>query len=124
MTIPCVISTFPRRIDITFVGRGIKLTIWNGLQPSRPTVRSFDHNDLKDPEDVFLGDKKERRQRRGPLTRRLIVTEGIFEKDGTIVDLPELVSCVSQRQYVRFLTLWLSGIDRTATQVQVLPHFR
>ncbi|KAH9029582.1 serine palmitoyltransferase [Lactarius pseudohatsudake] len=32
----------------------------------------------------------ERRKRRGPLTRRFIVTEGIFEKDGAMVNLPKL----------------------------------
>lgn len=31
---------------------------------------------------------------RGPLTRRPIVTEGIFEKDGALVDLPKPVSRV------------------------------
>ena len=41
-----------------------------------------------------MGVEKERRERRGPLTRRFIVTEGIYEKDGTMVDLPKLVSCV------------------------------
>jgi 7-keto-8-aminopelargonate synthetase-like enzyme len=34
---------------------------------------------------------EERRKRKGVLTRRLIITEGIFEKDGQMVDLPELV---------------------------------
>ena len=42
---------------------------------------------------------------RGPLTRRPIVTEGIFEKDGALVDLPKLVTVACrQKQYGRTLT--------------------
>ncbi|KAH9165715.1 pyridoxal phosphate-dependent transferase [Lactarius sanguifluus] len=61
-----------------------------GLQISRSTIRWFDHNDLKSLEDrnVLLTVEKERR---GPLTRRFIITEGIFEEDGAMVDLPKHV---------------------------------
>jgi len=45
--------------------------------------------------------EKERKKRRGPLTRRFIVTEGIFEKDGAMVDLPKLV------RYLNFFTLFI-----------------
>ena len=91
-TIPCVIPAFAKRGDIIVADRGINFAIQKGLQISRCTVRWFDHNDLKSLEDVLLSVEKERRKRRGPLTRRFIVTEGIFEKDGAMVDLPKLVS--------------------------------
>ena len=91
-TIPCVISAFAKRGDIIVANRGINFAIQKGLQISRSTVRWFEHNDLRCLEDVLLNVEKERRERRGPLTRRFIVTEGIFEKDGAIVDLPKLVS--------------------------------
>ncbi|KAH9166990.1 pyridoxal phosphate-dependent transferase, partial [Lactarius sanguifluus] len=52
----------------------------------------FDRNVLKILKDVLLSVEKERRRRREPVTRRFIVTEGIFEKDGAMVDLPKLVS--------------------------------
>ncbi|KAN0139424.1 hypothetical protein V8E53_002925 [Lactarius tabidus] len=42
--------------------------------------------------DALLSVEKERRKRRGPLTRRFIVTEGIFEKDGAMVDFPKLAT--------------------------------
>ncbi|KAH8983442.1 hypothetical protein EDB92DRAFT_2106285 [Lactarius akahatsu] len=70
---------------------------------SRSTIRCSDHNDLKCLDDVLLSVEKERRKRRGPLTRRFILTEGIFEKDGAMVDLPRL------KQYALILT---SLIDR------------
>ena len=92
-TIPCVIPAFAKRGDIIVADRSINFAIQKGLQISRSTVRWYDHNDLKSLEEVLLGVEKERRKRRGPLTRPFIVTEGIFEKDGSMVDLPKLVSC-------------------------------
>lgn len=73
--------------------RGIDFAIQKGLQISRSAVHWFKHNDLRSLEDVFLSVEKERRKHRGPLTRIFIVTEDIFDEDGTLVDLPKLVSC-------------------------------
>ncbi|KAH9060253.1 serine palmitoyltransferase [Lactarius vividus] len=98
-TIPCVISAFAKRGDIIVADRGINFAIQKGLQISRSTVRWFDHNDLKSLEDVLLSVEKERRKRRGPLTRRFIVTEGIFEKDGAMVDLPRLIELKHKYKY-------------------------
>jgi serine palmitoyltransferase len=46
---------------------------------------------MKSLEEVLEVTDKEQRKRRAPLTRRFIVTEGIFERDGSMVDLPKLV---------------------------------
>ena len=70
---------------------GVNFAIQKGIQISRSTVRWYDHNDLKSLEDVLDSVEKERKKRRGPLTRRFIITEGIFEKDGVMTDLPKLV---------------------------------
>lgn len=91
-TISASIAAFAKRGDIIVADRGINFAIQKGLQISRSTIRWFEHNDLKSLEDVLQSVEKERRKRRGPLTRRFIVTEGIFERDGTISDLPKLVS--------------------------------
>lgn len=91
-TISSVIAAFCKRGDIIVADRGVNFAIQKGLQISRSTIRWFDHNDLKSLEDVLQSVEKERRKRRGPLTRRFIITEGIFERDGTISDLPKLVS--------------------------------
>ncbi len=92
-TIPCVISAFAKRGDIIVADRGINFAIQKGLQISRSTVRWFDHNDLKSLEDVLLSVEKERRKRRGPLTRRSL-SPRVSLKDGAMVYLPKLVSCV------------------------------
>ncbi|KAH8988178.1 serine palmitoyltransferase [Lactarius hatsudake] len=70
-----------------------------GLQISRSTVRWLDHNDPKSPGDVLLSIEKERRKRRGPLSRRFIVTEGIFEKDSAMVDFPKLIELKDKYKY-------------------------
>ncbi|KAH9009360.1 hypothetical protein EDB83DRAFT_2554665 [Lactarius deliciosus] len=91
-TIPSVIPAFAKRGDIIVADRGISFTVQKGLQMSRSTVRWFDHNDLRSLEDVLLSVETERRIRCGPLKRRFVVTEGIFEKDGAMVDLPKPVN--------------------------------
>jgi serine palmitoyltransferase len=91
-TISSVIPAFCKRGDIIVADRGVSFAAQKGIQISRSTVRWYDHNDLKSLEDVLEGVEKERRKRRAPLTRRFIITEGIFEKDGAMVDLPKLVS--------------------------------
>jgi serine palmitoyltransferase len=90
-TISSVIPAFCKRGDIIVADRGVNFAIQKGIQISRSTVRWFDHNDIGSLEEVLLSVEKERKKRRGALTRRFIVTEGIFQKDGAMVDLPKLV---------------------------------
>ncbi|KAI0265363.1 serine palmitoyltransferase [Gloeopeniophorella convolvens] len=98
-TISAVIPAFAKRGDIIVADRGVNFTIQKGLQISRSTIRWFDHNDPKSLEEVLQGVEKERRKRRGPLTRRFIVTEGIFERDGVMVDLPKLIELKNKYKY-------------------------
>ncbi|KAH8980690.1 serine palmitoyltransferase [Lactarius akahatsu] len=131
--IPCVTSAFAKRGDIIVADLGINFAIQKGLQTSRSTVRWFDHNDLKNLEDVLLSVEKERRKRRGPLTRRFIVTEGIFEKDGAMIDLPKLIELKHKYKYrlildesISFGTIGRTGrgltelYNVTATQIDTI----
>ncbi|KAJ7576960.1 serine palmitoyltransferase [Mycena floridula] len=90
-TISSVIPAFCKRGDIIVADRGVTFAIQKGIQISRSTVKWFDHNDLKSLEEVLLSVDKECKRKKLPLTRRFIVTEGIFERDGAMVDLPKLV---------------------------------
>lgn len=90
-TISSVIPAFCKRGDIIVADRGVNFAIQKGLQISRCTIRWYDHNDLKSLEQVLELVDRERRKKRWPLTRRFIVTEGIFEQDGAMSDLPKLV---------------------------------
>ncbi|KAH8988171.1 serine palmitoyltransferase [Lactarius hatsudake] len=130
-TIPSVISAFAKRGDIIVSDRGINFAIQKGLQLSRSTVRWFDHNDLKSLEDVLLSVETDRQRRREPLTRRFIVTEGIFEKDGAMVDLPKLIGLKHKYKYrlildesISFGTVGRTGRGLTelynATQIDMI----
>ncbi|KAH9026988.1 pyridoxal phosphate-dependent transferase [Lactarius pseudohatsudake] len=82
------------------------------------TIRCFDHNDLKNLEDVLLSVEKERRKRRGPLRRRFILTEGIFEKDGAMVDPPKLIELKHKYKY-QLYSVHATQIDMTVGSVAI-----
>ncbi len=90
-TITSVIPAFCKRGDIIVADRGVNFAIQKGLQISRCTIRWFDHNDMKSLEQVLQSTEKEWLKKKGPMTRRFIVTEGIFDHDGIMSDLPKLV---------------------------------
>lgn len=90
-TISSVIPAFSKRGDIIVADRSVNFAIQKGLQISRSTIRWFDHNDLKSLEETLESVVKETKKKKSPLTRRFIVTEGIFENDGAMADLPKLV---------------------------------
>ena len=113
-TISSVIPAFCKRGDIIVADRGINFTIQKGIEISRSTIRWFEHNDLNSLEEVLISLEKERKRRRGPLTRRFIVTEGIFQSDGAMVDLPKLVSMVV---FLHYLNSLLLCVDRAQAQV-------
>jgi serine palmitoyltransferase len=88
-TISSVIPAFSKRGDIIVADKAVNYAIRKGIQISRSTVRWYEHNDMEDLERVLTKITKE--QAKKPLTRRFIVTEGIFENVGDIVDLPKIV---------------------------------
>lgn len=99
LTISSVIPAFCKRGDIIVADRGVTFAIQKGMEISRSTIRWFDHNDLKSLEEVLMTVEKERRRKKGPLTRRFIITEGIFERDGAMVDLPKLIELKTKYKY-------------------------
>ncbi|UZJ57273.1 hypothetical protein CBS101457_006593 [Exobasidium rhododendri] len=90
-TISSVIPAFCKRGDIVVADRGVNFAIQKGLQISRSTLKWYNHNSISSLESVLQSIVKEDKRRRGPLTRRFIVTEGIFEGDGAKVDLAKLL---------------------------------
>ena len=90
-TVSSVIPDFSKRGDIIVADKGVNFAIQKGLQISRSTVRWFEHNDIDDLERVLEEIKDEHTRSRKPLTRRFIVTEGLSENFGDIVDLPRVV---------------------------------
>lgn len=88
-TISSVIPAFCKRGDIIVADRAVNYAIRKGLQICRSTIRYYEHNDMEDLERVLQKVVKD--QAKKPLTRRFIVTEGLFETVGDCVDLPKLV---------------------------------
>ena len=88
-TISSVIPAFSKRGDVIVADKAVNYPIRKGLQISRSQVRWFEHNDMQDLERVLQKVVKEGQGK--PLTRRFIVTEGLFENVGDTVDLPTLV---------------------------------
>lgn len=89
-TISSVIPAFSKRGDIIVADKAVNYAIRKGLQICRSTIRWYEHNDVEDLERVLQKVVKE--QSRKPLTRRFIVTEGLFETTGDVVDLAKIVS--------------------------------
>ncbi|KAG9020511.1 serine palmitoyltransferase component, partial [Tulasnella sp. JGI-2019a] len=98
-TIPAVIAAFGKRGDIIVADRGVNFAIHKGLQISRSTIRWYDHNDMKSLEETLESVAKETKKKKWPLTRRFIVTEGIFENDGAMSDLPKLIELKKKYGY-------------------------
>ncbi|KAK4556356.1 serine palmitoyltransferase component [Recurvomyces mirabilis] len=88
-TISSMLPAFSKRGDVIVADKACNFPIRKGLQISRSTVRWFEHNDMEDLERVLQKVVKEGQGK--PLTRRFIVTEGLFECVGDMVDLPKLV---------------------------------
>ncbi|KAF9045050.1 serine palmitoyltransferase [Panaeolus papilionaceus] len=114
-TVSSVIPAFCKRGDIIVADRGVNFAIQKGIQISRSTVRWYDHNDVNSLEEVLVSVEKERKKRRGKLTRRFIITEGIFAKDGQMVDLPKLIDVKYKYKYRLILdeSLSFGAVGRT-----------
>lgn len=91
-TISSVIPAFSKRGDIIVADKAVNYAIRKGIQISRSTVRWYEHNDLEDMQRVL--ERVVREQAKKPLTRRFIVTEGLFENVGDMIDLPKIVCCL------------------------------
>lgn len=91
-TISSVIPSFSKRGDIIVADKAVNFSTRKGIQISRSTIRWYEHNDMEDLERVLQKITKE--QARKPLTRRFIITEGMFENIGDVSDLPKLVSAM------------------------------
>ncbi|KAF1956696.1 PLP-dependent transferase [Byssothecium circinans] len=88
-TISSVIPSFSKRGDIIVADKAVNFSVRKGIQISRSTIRWYEHGDMEDLENVLIKVTKE--QAKKPLTRRFIITEGMFENIGDVADLPKLV---------------------------------
>lgn len=106
-TISSVIPAFSKRGDIIIADNGVNFAIQKGISISRSTVRYYDHNDL-DALEATLKSVIAQYKRKKPLTRRFIITEGIFENDGQISNLRRLIELKKKYKFRLILDEGLS----------------
>ena len=121
-TISSVIPAFSKRGDIIVADRAVNYSIKKGIQISRSTVRWFEHNDMEDLQRVLAKVTKE--QSKKPLTRRFIITEGLFENVGDLVDLPKVIELKLKYKFRLILDeTWSFGVlGRTGRGVTEHQH--
>lgn len=103
-TISSVIPAFSKRGDIIVADKAVNYAIRKGIQISRSTVKWYEHNDAEDMKRVL--EKVIQEQANKPLTRRFIVTEGLFENVGDAVDLAKVVCIWFVNKRSRMLKRW------------------
>ncbi|EON66997.1 serine palmitoyltransferase [Coniosporium apollinis CBS 100218] len=108
-TISSVIPAFSKRGDIIVADKAVNYAVRKGIQISRSTIRWYEHNDMQDLERVLERVTKE--QARKPLTRRFIITEGLFENVGDMPNLPKLIELKLKYKFRLILDeTWSYGI--------------
>ena len=111
-TIPSVMSSFAKRGDILVADRACNKQIYEGLDLSRSTVKFYEHNDMEDLERV-LKDTFDDENRRGTAekNRRFIITEGLFEYSGDMVDFSKVYE-LGKKYNFRFILdeTWSYGV--------------
>lgn len=122
-TIGSVIPAFAKRGDVLVVDKGVNFAIQKGLQISRCTIKWYEHNDVEDLERVLADIAKEQKRRRSTLTRRFIVTEGIFENYGDMVNLPKIIELKQKYRYRLILDESWSFATIGETGRGVTEHF-
>ncbi|KAF9356678.1 serine palmitoyltransferase component [Mortierella sp. AD094] len=99
-TISSVIAAFSKRGDIIVVDDGSNFAIQKGTQISRSNIKWYKHNDMADLERVLESIQKESKpSKKRPLTRRFIVTEGLFQNYGDIAPLDKIMELKHKYKY-------------------------
>lgn len=121
-TMSSVIPSFMKRGDIVIADDRVGTSTQKGLQVSRVTLRWYKHNDMEDLARVLA--KTNHEFRKAPLTKRFIVTEGLFENTGDLCNLPEIISLKYKYKYRLLLDESLSFGLVGSTGRGVLEHFQ
>jgi serine palmitoyltransferase len=108
-TISSVIPAFCKRGDIIVADKAVNYAILKGLQISRSNIKWYNHGDMEDLERVMK--KVVQEQAKKKLTRRFIVTEGLFETTGDCNNLPKLVELKEKYKFRLVLDeTWSFGV--------------
>lgn len=104
-----VIPCFLKRGDIILADKAVNIAIQKGIQLSRATVFWYEHNDMDDLEKVMI--RVNNLHRKGPIPRKFLVTEGLFETQGDSPDLKTLVALKTKHRFRLLLDeSWSLGV--------------
>ncbi|PHH69945.1 hypothetical protein CDD82_7425 [Ophiocordyceps australis] len=105
-----VIPAFCKRGDVIIADTAVNYAIRKGLQASRSNIKWFRHGDMDHLERVMAAVAREQSQSKR-LTRRFVVTEGLFETTGDATDLPRLVELKERYKFRIILDeTWSFGV--------------
>ncbi|KAI0895052.1 aminotransferase class I and II [Annulohypoxylon nitens] len=109
-TISSVIPTFCKRGDVIVADKMVNYSIRKGLEASRSIIKWYEHNDMEDLEQVMKKVVEEQTKKK-ILTRRFIVTEGLFEMVGDCSNLPKLVELKEKYKFrIALDETWSFGV--------------
>lgn len=121
-TMSSVIPSFMKRGDIVIADDRVGTSTQKGLQVSRVTLRWYKHDDMEDLERVLA--KTNHEFRKAPLTKRFIVTEGLFENSGDLCNLPKIIELKYKYKYRLLLDESMSFGLVGSTGRGVLEHYQ
>lgn len=108
--ISSVIPAFCKRGDVIVADKAVNFSIRRGLEISRSNVYWFNHNNLNELEQIMKRVAADQAAKK-KLTRRFIVTEGLFETIGDTIELPCLVELKEKYKFRMILDeTWSFGV--------------
>lgn len=104
-----VIPAFTKRGDLLVADEKVSLAVQNALQLSRSTVYYYEHNNMESLE-AILSElvESEKKENLPAISRKFIVTEGIFQNTGDIPPLPQLFELKNKYKFRLFVDETLS----------------
>lgn len=101
---PSVLPAFTKRGDLIVADNQVSLSLQNALQLSRSTVYYYEHNNLESLESLLKElTEMEKKERLPAISRKFIVTEGIFHNSGDIAPLPQLTALKNTYKFRLFV---------------------
>lgn len=98
-TISSIIPAFLKRGDLIICDEYCNFAIQKGVQISRSNLKFFKHNDMESLESLLQGIRENDKKKKTKITRRFIITEGIFYNTGELCNLEKIVELKYKYKY-------------------------
>ncbi|CCE93420.1 serine C-palmitoyltransferase LCB1 TDEL_0G00530 [Torulaspora delbrueckii] len=99
-----VLPAFTKRGDLIVADDQVSISSQNALQLSRSTVYYFEHNNMESLEALLQElTEMEKKERLPAISRKFIVTEGLFHNSGDIPPLPVLTHLKNKYKFRLFV---------------------